>query len=329
MIITKTPYRLSLFGGGTDYNAWYEKHSGRVLAAAINHYCYLSVRVLPPFFEHRYRVAYSRVEQANQVSEILHPAVRACLQEFEIGEGLEIHHDGDLPARSGIGSSSSFTVGLLHALHALKRQMISANSLASQAIHVEQNVLGEAVGIQDQIMAAYGGLRIIEMGPTRNWSVSQLTLPSDYLQAFEQHILMGFSGINRFSNSYAQENIANIRDNKHFEELEAISQLAETAITAFSSSADFKVIGDLLHEGWQLKRRLFDRASADWMDDLYSIAIASGAFGGKLMGAGGGGFFYFMAPPSRHDAIKKSLSTVKVWVPFTIAKSGSQVVFLD
>lgn len=329
MIITKTPYRLSLFGGGTDYNAWYEKHSGRVLAAAINHYCYLSVRVLPPFFEHRYRVAYSRVEQANQVSEILHPAVRACLQEFKIGEGLEIHHDGDLPARSGIGSSSSFTVGLLHALHALKRQMISANSLASQAIHVEQDVLGEAVGIQDQIMAAYGGLRIIEMGPKRNWSVSQLTLPSDYLQAFEQHILMGFSGINRFSNSYAQENITNIRDNKHFEELEAISQLAETAITAFSSSADFKVIGDLLHEGWQLKRRLSDRASADWMDDLYSKAIASGAFGGKLMGAGGGGFFYFMAPPSKHDAIKKSLSNVKVWVPFTIAKSGSQVVFLD
>ncbi len=329
MIITKTPYRLSLFGGGTDYNAWFENRGGRVLAAAMTHYCYISVRVLPPFFEHKYRVAYSKVEQTTDVSGILHPSVRGCLQMMEVGEGVEIHHDGDLPAQSGIGSSSAFTVGLLHALHALKSQMISAKALASQAIHVEQVVLGEAVGIQDQIMASYGGLRIIEMGPQNNWSVRHLPLPSEYLRLFEQHILMGFSGVRRFSNGYAQKNIEKIRENKNGQELEGISHLAEMAIDAFAANVDFKVIGDLLHQSWQLKRRLADGTTDNWMDTLYSTAVNAGAFGGKLMGAGGGGFFYFLAPPFRHDAIKKSLPNVKVWVPFTLDHGGSKVVFFD
>ena len=211
MIITRAPYRLSFFGGGTDYNPWFEQNGGLVLAVGLDYYCYLTVRYLPPFFEgHSSRVVYSQVELVHDHREIQHPSVRGCLQHMQIKEGVEIHHDGDLPARSGIGSSSSFTVGLLNALSALHYKMAPPNQLAADAIHVEQNLIQEEVGIQDQIIAAYGGLRIIEMGPGPNYSVSSLIISPEYIKALEEHVLLGFTGINRDSRKYAKTQIENI-----------------------------------------------------------------------------------------------------------------------
>ncbi|MBF0240375.1 MAG: kinase [SAR324 cluster bacterium] len=214
MIITRTPYRLSFFGGGTDYRPWFEEHGGLIIASAMARYCYLTVRTLPPFFEHKTRMVYSKIESVQTIDEIVHPSIKNCLKFLNIEDGLEIHHDGDLPARSGIGSSSSFTVGLLHALHALNYRMVSQRQLADEAIHVEQTLIGENVGIQDQIMAAFGGLQIIEMGPGAHYTTRQLILPPDYLKNLEDHILLGFSGISRESSKFAHTHIENIQQGK-------------------------------------------------------------------------------------------------------------------
>jgi len=330
MIITRTPYRLSFFGGGTDYNPWFEDYSGTVLAVGLAHYCYLTVRYLPPFFsEHSSRIVYSKIESVNNHSEIQHPSVRGCLQFLKVNEGIEIHHDGDLPARSGIGSSSSFTVGLLHALHALQQRMVSPKQLAEEAIHVEQKILGESVGVQDQIMAAHGGFRLLELGTGPKWSVKSMLLAKDYLKDLEKHVLLGFSGISRTAQKHAKNKLENIKRGKTTEELQAITCLAQEALKAFQGEASFEKLGRFLDLSWQQKRRLAAGVSTDWMDALYSTAIRHGAFGGKLMGAGGGGFFFFLAPPNQHENIRKALSKIKVWVPFKIDYSGSQVIFYN
>ena len=329
MIITRTPYRLSFFGGGTDYKHWFEENRGLVLAVGLAHYCYLTVRYLPPFFTHKSRLVYSKIESINEIRDIQHPSVRGCLEYLNISEGVEIHHDGDLPARSGLGSSSSFTVGLLHALYALKQQMKSPRGLAEEAIDVEQNCLKESVGIQDQIMAAHGGFRIIEMGPDANWIVKNMLLPTEYLKSLENHVLLGFSGISRMAEKHAKNKIDNIKKGKTSKELHIIYALAQEALQAFQKQKDFDEIGRLLDQSWQCKRRLAEGVSADWMDDLYQTAISNGAYGGKLMGAGGGGFFFFLAPPNKHQQIRDALTQIKVWVPFKIDDKGSQVIFFN
>ena len=329
MIITRTPYRLSFFGGGTDYNPWFEKNGGLVLAVGLAHYCYLTIRYLPPFFEHRTRVVYGKEENVINNQDILHPSVRGCLQYLNITDGVEIHHDGDLPARSGLGSSSSFTVGLLHGLYALRQQMKSPRRLAEEAIDVEQNLLKESVGIQDQIMAAHGGFRIIEMRPDAKWNVKNMFLPAEYLKSLEDHVLIGFSGINRMAEKHAKNKVDNIKKGKTSNELQTIFALAQEALVAFQDQVGFDQIGLLLDQSWQCKRRLAEGVSSDWMDVLYQTAINKGAFGGKLMGAGGGGFFFFLAPPNKHQQIREALPQIKVWVPFKIDHSGSQVIFYN
>ncbi len=329
MIITKTPFRLSFFGGGTDYNEWFHSNSSLIIAAALKHHCYISVRFLPKFFEYKTSVAYSTIENVKDNDEISHPAVRGCFKHLNIHYGLKIHHDGDLPARSGIGSSSSFTVGLLHALYALQQRMVSPRQLAEEAIHVEQYLLGESVGIQDQIMAAHGGFRLLELGPGSKWSVKNLLLPTDYLQALEQHVLLGFSGISRTAEQHAKTQVDNIKQGKTTEELQLITGLTQEAIKAFQNQANFEEIGKLLDQSWKQKKRLAHGVTADWMDDLYTTAIRHGAFGGKLMGAGGGGFFFFLAPPNKHQQIRDVLTQIKVWVPFKIDNAGSQVIFYN
>ena len=329
MIITRTPYRLSFFGGGTDYNPWFEENGGLVLAVGLAHYCYLTVRYLPPFFEHRSRVVYGKEENVMNNHDIRHPSVRGCLEYLKISDGVEIHHDGDLPARSGLGSSSSFTVGLLHALYSLKQQMMGPRELAEKAIDVEQNWLKESVGVQDQIMAAHGGFRIIELGPDANWNVKTMLLPTEYLKSLEDHVLLGFSGISRMAEEQAKKKIDNIKKGETTNELHSINAIAVEALQAFQKQADFDEIGRLLDQSWQCKRQLAENVSTDWMDDLYQTAIRNGAFGGKLMGAGGGGFFFFLAPPEKHEQIRNSLSQIKVWVPFKIDNTGSQVIFYN
>jgi D-glycero-alpha-D-manno-heptose-7-phosphate kinase len=327
MIITKTPYRLSFFGGGTDYRPWFEKNGGLVIASAIERYCYLTVRYLPPFFEHKSRMVYSKSEFVNDHEEFQHPSVRNCLKFMAIEQGVEIHHDGDLPARSGIGSSSSFTVGLLHALHALRYEMVTKETLANEAIMIEQDWIGEDVGIQDQIMAAHGGLKIIEMGPKDQYSVRPMILPPEYLKAIESHILLGFSGISRFSTQYAKSQIENIENGKSHQTLSEIQSLAHEALALFQKQANLDELGDLIDKSWKMKRSLTCDMSNSIIDDVYAIAKKNGAFGGKLMGAGGGGFVMFLAPPYRHEAIQQALSQIKVWIPFKFDMMGSQVIF--
>lgn len=327
MIITKTPYRLSFFGGGTDYNSWFEKKGGLILGAGIGHYCYIMVRYLPQFFEHKTRIVYAKEENVLNNKKILHPSVRGCLEYLNINDGVEIHHHGDLPARSGIGSSSTFTVGLLNALYTLKQKIISPRKLAENAIKVEQEKLLESVGVQDQIIASHGGLRILELGPQSKWNIKNLLLSKEYEKDLENHVLLGFSGKSRTADIHAKQKIKNIEQGQTTENLLAIHSLAEEGLNAFKKEADFEKIGELLKKSWAHKKNLAKGVSSAWMDELYKTAIKNGAYGGKLMGAGGGGFFFFIAPPKKHQQIRDSLPQIKVWVPFKIDHSGSQIIF--
>ena len=210
MIITKTPYRLSLFGGGTDYPAWYNKHPSKCLSAAMAHYCYVNVKELPPFFEHNIRLAYSKLEFLNSINDIDHPSIRECLKYTKITENISVNHDGDLPARSGIGSSSSFTVGLLNALYHLQKESLTKEQLAQKAITVEQDLIGENVGIQDQIMAAHGGIQLITMS-SDGWKTKDFPMSSEYKKYLESHIMLGFSGVSRLAEVHAKKNVDNIK----------------------------------------------------------------------------------------------------------------------
>ena len=311
MIITKTPYRISLFGGGTDYPAWFKNKPSRVL---------------PPFFEHKNQVVYSKIESVNTFSEINHPSVKACLKYMNIPNGISIAYDGDLPARSGIGSSSSFTVGLLHALHVLKGEEVSRERLSREAIFVEQNLIGENVGIQDQIMAAHGGIRLIEMGPGEYWQSSALPLSYDYRKELENYIMIGFSGVSRISESVSKKQVENIKKGTIESFLNSILDLSNKAIDCLVKESDMKTIGGLLHDGWSLKRELADGVTEPWIDDIYHNSIKCGSLGGKLMGAGGGGFFLFLVPPEKQKMFKQKMNSIKVWIPFKFDIDGTQLV---
>lgn len=328
MIITRTPFRISFFGGGTDYPAWYSRNEGLVIASTFAQYCYISCRRLPPFFEYKTRIVYSKMESVQAHREIVHPAVRGCLEYLGVENGLEIHHDADLPARSGIGSSSSFTVGLLLALHGLRHEMPTKQKLAEEAIHVEQEVLNEKVGIQDQILSALGGFRLIEMGPgvgDKGYRVTPLIMPPDYLEDLQQHVLLGFTGLTRFASQIAEEQVRKME--KGESGVSDVLALAKEALNIFSNREDIQKLGALLHESWRLKRSLALGITNAAIDDLYEAGRAAGAFGGKLLGAGGGGFMMFLAPPDLHVRIKEALPQVRVWVPFKFDNDGAQVVF--
>ncbi len=326
MIINRTPYRISFFGGGTDFPAWFRKHGGAVLAATIDKYCYLTCRYLPPFFEHRIRLVYSRIESCHNLDEIAHPSVREVLRYLKIDRGVEIHHDGDLPARSGMGTSSSFTVGLLHALYALKGFMPSKHQLAEESIHIEQEVLKETVGSQDQVSAAYGGFNHISFLPNGTFSVRPITLTQERLKELNSHLMLFYTGIKRTSSNIAESYVNDIEARRR--QLRIMKDLIEESISILNNGDDLCGFGELLHEAWQAKRSLSASVSNSFVDEIYQSAISAGAIGGKLTGAGGGGFMLLFAPPSRQKEIREKLSTL-IHVPFKIEFSGSQIIFFD
>lgn len=326
MIISRTPYRISFFGGGTDYPSWYENHGGAVLAATIDKFCYLTCRFLPPFFEHRSRVVYSKIESCRNNDEIAHPAVRAVLRHLEITRGVEIHHDGDLPARSGMGSSSAFTVGLLNACYALKGQMPTKRQLAVESIHIEQSVLKETVGSQDQVMAAYGGLRHVQFLPNGDLSVRPMVLSASRLAELNDHLMLFYTGIVRTASDLAKSYVDDIQSKRR--QLRIMKDLVEESISILSSGKDLTGFGQLLHEAWLAKRSLSSQVSNPEIDGLYARAQASGAIGGKLTGAGGGGFMLLFVPPNRQDSVKEELRNL-IQVPFRFESGGSQVVFYE
>jgi len=328
MILSKTPYRLSLFGGGTDYPAWFEKNPSKCISAAMSNYCYVYVKKLPPFFDHTIRLGYSKVESVSNVKDIEHPAIRSCFQHLNIKSDISIGHDGELPARSGIGSSSSFTVGLLKALYALKGENVTPYELAMQAIHVEQVVIGENVGIQDQIMAAHGSIRIIHMGPGNRykWHTEKVNLSQDYHRELESHIMLGFSGISRIAEMQAKKQVDNIKEGLNTNLLMKMSEITNEAIDLIQKEQSIDQIGRLMDKNWRVKRILAEGITDDLLDSIYVQSIANGSLGTKLMGAGGGGFFMFLVPPERQEEFKRKMTQIKVWVPFAFDMHGSQII---
>jgi D-glycero-alpha-D-manno-heptose-7-phosphate kinase len=324
VIITRTPYRVSFFGGGTDYPAWIREHGGAVLATAIDKYCYITCRRLPPFFEHKHRIVYSVIESVASNDQIKHPAVRAVLQFENVTEGLEIHHDGDLPARSGLGSSSSFTVGLIHALHALRGNMSNRNQLAKAAIHIEQNLLQENVGAQDQIIAAYGGLNHVEFRRDGTFDVTPVIVALERKAELSSHLLLCFTGFSRFASDIAKSQLDNMGA-KEKQLMRMQQMVAEGLEIIVNSSVPIAAFGQLLHEAWQAKRSLSNMVSTPEIDEIYDAARGAGAIGGKLLGAGGGGFMLLFAKPEHQPAIRERLKSL-IHVPFEFEESGSRVV---
>jgi len=324
MIITRTPYRISLFGGGTDYPDWYLEHGGAVLGMAIDKYCHISVRHLPPFFEHKHRIVYSRIENVREIAEIEHPAVRAVLSETGVSAGLEIHHDGDLPARSGLGSSSSFTVGLLNAIQALNSRMVTKRFLAEEAIRIEQQVIGESVGSQDQIWAAYGGFNRIDFLRDGSFAVSPLIVSKARERLLLDHLMLFFTGLSRNAPEIARSKIDNLKNSA--EPLRAMRMMVDEAQSILTTpEADLLQIGRMLHEAWRLKRDLAPQVTTQSIDEIFATGCAAGAIGGKLLGAGGGGFILFFVEPEKQQAVRERLSTL-IEVAIDIDRIGSQVV---
>lgn len=327
MIISRTPYRISFFGGGTDYHAWYREYGGAVLSTTINHYCYLTCRYLPPFFQEKTRIVWSKIEMVDDHNDIEHPAVRAVLQYFS-GEmsGVEISHTGDLPARSGLGSSSSFTVGLLNSMNALHARMSNKRELACEAVHIERDILKENVGVQDQIAVAYGGFNKITILHTGDFVVEPVILPKERIKDLQSHFLLFFTGVSRNASDIAADQIKSLGNKKL--ELKAMRELVDEALDVVMHASDIKEFGRLLHATWQIKRSLSSGIAPQFVDDIYEKARQAGAIGGKLLGAGGGGFMLFFAPPEQHQAIKIALDDL-LWVPFSFENAGSSIIFYD
>lgn len=325
MIISRTPYRISFFGGGTDYAEWYKEHGGAVLATTINKYSYITCRYLPPFFEHKYRIVWSKSELTQNISEIQHPSVRETLKFMGINRGVEIHHVGDLPARTGLGSSSSFTVGLTHALYALNGKMVTKRHLALDAIHIEREILKENVGAQDQTSAAFGGFNKIDFGGEQQILVHPITLSPKKCQNLQDHLMLFFTGFSRTASEIAGEQIKQTPHKKN--ELHKMREMVDEAINILNGGeSDIRDFGRLLHENWMIKRSLTDKISTPQIDKIYNDALEAGALGGKLLGAGGGGFILFFVEPEFQPAIKEKLKKL-LYVPFKFENIGSQIIY--
>ena len=323
MIISRTPFRVSFFGGGSDYPQWYRQNGGAVLATAIDKYCYISCRRLPPFFDYKHRLVYRKQETVNRISEIEHPAVRGVFSYFKWEDGVEIHHDGDLPARSGLGSSSSFTVGLINALRAMQGRYISKEELGTLAIHIEQDIIRENVGSQDQISAAYGGFNRIAFRRDGGIDVQPIILPAPRLAEFKSHLMLVFTGFARLASEVAKTKIDNL--DKRADEIRRMTRMVDEGVDILTSERSIKDFGALLDEAWTQKRKLSEMVSSDAIDRIYADARDAGAVGGKLLGAGGGGFMLLVVAPEKQKAVRERLAKF-VHVPFDFEMSGSRIV---
>lgn len=328
MITTRTPLRISFFGGGTDYPVWYREHGGAVLATTIDKSCYITCRYLPPFFEYHSRISYSKVENVNGNREIQHPSVRACLDYMGmIEEGMEVHHIADLPARTGLGTSSAFTVGMLLGLYALKNKMRDKHALAREAIHVEQDLLQEAVGAQDQVSAAYGGFNRINFRTDGSIEVNRIVTSQPRLAELEQHLALYFTGFTRFASEIAQEQVRLTPQRKN--ELAAMQQMVDEGEAIVTNPArPIAEFGKLLDQSWQIKRGLTKNITSSSIDEIYEAGRSAGALGGKLLGAGGGGFMLFFVPPERKQELRNRLRKL-LCVPFSFSSRGSELVVYE
>jgi len=329
VIISRTPYRLSLFGGGTDFPEWFHQNGGAVLTTTINRYCYVSLRRLPPFFEHRNRVVYSKVETVRDIDEINHPVVRSVLQYEELRDGVEIHHDGDLPARSGVGSSSAFTVGLLHCVRELQGKSTNSWELGQKAVEIERNILGEAGGIQDQFACALGGVNVFHFhtdGTIHRSADPHLEVGAHQLSDW---LMLLYSGVNRASSEL--HGSTSIRPRSGDQVLRRLYEMVEegTDIIRTFTADSAPLVGELLEESWALKLALNPAAENAELAEMSRWMSRNGSLGGKISGAGGGGFALFCVPPDRQPDIRKKLPSRWLHVPFSFESSGSTIIFSD
>jgi D-glycero-alpha-D-manno-heptose-7-phosphate kinase len=323
MIITKTPFRVSLFGGGTDYPRWYKQNGGEVVSFTIDKYCYLTTRVLPPFFDHKFRIAYSVVETLKSFDEIKHPAVREAIRKYCPTLFLEIHHDGDLPARSGVGSSSAFAVGLIHSLKLLTQQTVTAKELANEAIELEQNILQENVGSQDQVACALGGMNHIIFDPDNGWTANKIMMSDAYKNEMEDRMVLVYTGVNRISSDIQAHLFTNLKTK--ISTLNRTGLLARECQEILAREGDLDVIGEMLAESWELKRAMNSYAITHELDDLWDRARRAGALGGKVLGAGGGGFcLFWVGKNTKIDFLQKFNSGT--YVPARIVNDGSTCI---
>ncbi len=327
MIICRTPLRISFFGGGTDYPIWYREHGGAVISSTINKYSYITSRWLPPFFEFKNRVRYFLKEETQTINEIRHASIRECSKFLNIKSGLDVVHTADLPARSGLGSSSTFTVGMLHSLHTLQNHMPTKRELAIQSIHVEQELIGESVGSQDQTAASFGGLNYIRFNSVNEIDVDPIIISYERLNELQENLLLVFTGFARTASEIAASQIVSTPEKVH--ELKAMQSICDQALHYLvDHKCSLDQFGKLLNEQWYIKRNMTAFVSNTAIDDIYSTGIKNGALGGKLLGAGGGGFMLFYAPKEKHSLIQSALHE-KLFVPFRFESTGSKIIYFS
>ena len=324
MIIIRTPFRISFFGGGTDYPAWYREHGGSVISTTINKYSFLVLRKLPKIFDYNYRVRYYEKQEAQEIDEISIPVIREAIKYMNYQQGVDITHHGDLPNRTGIGSSSSFSVSLLHGISVLKNENITKRQLALEAIHLEQEILGESVGSQDQVAAAFGGLNRINFGGESEFLCTPLPVKKSILKELESWVQLFFTEQLRNAHDIADKKINNIKNKKVT--LNDMRDLVDDAERELFSG-NIEDFAKLLNEQWMIKKDMEKSISNDEIDAIYKTGINAGAVGGKLLGAGGGGFILFLTPPEKHEQVRYALKLREVPVDFE--HLGSQMIYHD
>ena len=323
MIYTKTPFRMSFLGGGTDYEPFFSRHGGSVISTTFDKFCYVSVRHLPRFFEYRNQLTYSRIEKTRTVEEFEHPMVRNAMKMLDMDE-LSINYDADLPARSGLGSSSSFAVGLLQAFHALKGHFVSKKELSLEAIYLERKLCGESGGWQDQIAVTYGGLNRINFFPG-GFEVKPIIIEPERKTALNRNLMLFFTGFSRVSSVIAKEQVNATRSKTR--ELKEMLRLVDDGEAILSDRhGDLDDFGRLLDESWQIKRGITGKVSTDTLDEIYQTALQNGALGGKLLGAGGGGFFLFYVPEAYQEDVRAALDGL-LYVPYRFEDTGSEILY--
>jgi D-glycero-alpha-D-manno-heptose-7-phosphate kinase len=313
-------------GGGTDYPVHYRQHGGETLVTTIDRYTLVSVHRLTQFVDYRVRVHYSQVESVAHIDEIAHPSARECLRLLGIEGGVEIHYLSDLPARTGLGSSSSATVGLLKALHAFKGEMVSCEQIAAEAVHVEQEMIKERVGSQDQYACTFGGLMHLKFRPDGRVGIDPVTLPPERLRALQDRLLLLYTGIRRYAHDVLDEQIERTRTGENSQLLLRMQELVPQGVEILAQNNDLSEFGDLLHTAWMLKRQLSSKITTSWIDEVYERARASGAIGGKLLGAGGGGFLLLYVEPYNRSRVSRALPEL-CEAAFSFEDSGSHVIF--
>ena len=323
MIISKTPFRISFFGGGTDYPEWLKENKGAVLSTTINKYIYLALKLRPSIFHKKYKITYRQIESRNYISEIKHPSARECLKYFKIKPGCEIMYTGDLPARSGVGSSSSFTVGLLNCLYALKKSKISKKKLAEKAIFVERGLIKENVGFQDQVACSYGGFNLIKFNKN-NFATRKLKVKKEVLDNLNDNLILCYSGVQRISSDIAKKYVKRL-SYKSYKDLMNINLELVNEGMGYLKNKNIDQFGKLLDVSWQMKKKLHSEVSNSKLDEVYDRALETGALGGKLLGAGAGGFFLFYVP--KRNISKFMEKNKKLYITnFKFENNGSIIV---